>query len=150
MIQDTTEQVSNLPSWLPLLAYLFGGGGVVWAIWSKFGEAIKSAMNIKNEAKKESFMLDNDRLKAIQEAQEFDNNKIKALQAENEELFKNAIAQRKEIMEEVERLENINKELKVTVEQSMDTISLYKRYVRYRNEISNRNNIEYKPLEEWK
>lgn len=39
MIQEV--EPNNIPEWLSTIALFLGSGGIVWTIWSKFGEAIK-------------------------------------------------------------------------------------------------------------
>lgn len=129
---------------------VLGAVAGILALIATVSKNFRAILSAPFKAKQENFMLDNDRLKAIQEAQEFDNNKIKALQAENEEMYKNAIAQRREITEEMEKLESMAKDLKHKLAQTADLVSLYERYMRYRTSILNNNNIEYKPIEEWK
>lgn len=98
----------------------------------------------------ESFVMDSERLKLIQEDQEFQNNRIKALSDENEQIMQKVISQRKEMLLEIEQMDEAKKELKAELTKTKDLLSFYKRYNEYVTGILKINNLKFKTVEEWK
>lgn len=46
------ENTAQIPLWLQYVSMFAGSGGVLWIIWSKFGEAIKGSLNLKSQIQK--------------------------------------------------------------------------------------------------
>lgn len=132
--------MENAPNWLPNLILIAGSGGILWTVWSKFGEAVKGFVGIKNDLKTSS--LEN-------KLQEID------VMKKYEVFFEGRLHK---VLEEVKRIEeefsDYKKRTALNRESDRKLITSFTErdrkqvsYILYTDSLLKSNNIKFKPYD---
>lgn len=54
--------MENTPQWLQYVLLFLGSSGILWTIWSKFGDAIRSGLSMKTDIKKSKLDLEREEM----------------------------------------------------------------------------------------
>jgi competence transcription factor ComK len=125
--------INETPIWLQYAILLFGGSGIVWTVWSKFGESIKSFVTVKNDIKSGS--LENESLEIDMMA------KYKSfLNKEMEDLMVKYV----KLKEQVDRDHK-----KLTEQMKADRIVLERQrnYIKYQTSLLIKHKIDHEPFQ---
>lgn len=126
--------MENLPQWAQIVIFVIGSNGVIWVFWSKFGEAIKNTLNIKNDIKSGSLKNKSQEIDIMKQYDAFFEQRM-------EKLLENYSSLETKFSMYREKMNN-----QMEVDKRM--LSKQNRYITYLKRNLRSNHIEYKSFED--
>lgn len=131
MIQPDQFEGLKIPPWLGFVFMLFGSGGIVWVIWSKFGEAIRSGFSIKNDVKSGNLNNESQEIDVMAKYKAFLNKEMDDLMVRYTKLKV--------------QVESDHKKLTEQIKANRAIMERQKNYIKYSQGKLKENKIEHKP-----
>lgn len=125
-------ELENLPQWLQLTVLLFGASGVVWTVWSKFGESIKSWVTVKNDIRSGSLQNESQEIDMMAKYKSFLNKEMEDLMVKYVKLK--------------EQVDGDHKKLTEQMRQDRLVMERQRIYIGYLTKLLIKHNIEHEPF----
>jgi predicted nuclease with TOPRIM domain len=137
--------MENLPKWLNVVIFLLGSGGIVWTIWSQFGDAIRSAVRLRTDIRKDNLGIEKEKMDVFQEYKKVLNDDFLELLEKYKSLKAEINVKQNELEEQVKELAENNSKLKAQVALDRAIMQKQKRWILNATKLFNKHNIDFTP-----